>query len=92
MSKQRVPGSWKNKIVNSDLQEERDKCNFDMNLETNGLSNCMDKVHTQRYRDAIEFMESDPLLKNTHKFYQMSRKEAWDYQIKKLRRAYELGK
>jgi hypothetical protein len=29
MSKTRVPGSWKNKIVNSDLQDERDKCDFD---------------------------------------------------------------
>ena len=69
MSKQRVPGSWARKIVNSDLQEERDKCDFDMNLETNGLANCMDKVHTQRYRDAIEFMESDPILRNDHRFY-----------------------
>lgn len=36
MRKQPIQGSWKNKIVASDLQEERDKCDFD-SKKGNGL-------------------------------------------------------
>ena len=35
-------------------------------------------------------MESDPALKNTHLFYEMTREEQMEYQYKKVRKLYEL--
>jgi CMP-N-acetylneuraminic acid synthetase len=35
---------------------------------------------------------NDPVLKNSHKFYEMTREEMWIDHMKKLRRAYELQK
>jgi len=37
-------------------------------------------------------MESDPVLRNTHKFYEMTVEEMWEHQMKKTRRAFELDK
>lgn len=37
-------------------------------------------------------MDSDPILRNTHKFYDMGREEMWQTQMKKFRRAFELDK
>lgn len=39
-----------------------------------------------------EFLMSDPVLRNSHKFYDMTREEMWMDHIKKTRRAYELAK
>ena len=35
-------------------------------------------------------MESDPILNNTHKFYDMNKEEMWEHHMKKLKRAKEL--
>ena len=47
MPKQKQPtlGSWKNKIVASDLQEERDKCDFDK-TKGNGLIGVLNQEYT----------------------------------------------
>ena len=37
-------------------------------------------------------LESDPELRNTHKFYEMNQEEVQLFQMKRLRRAYELKK
>jgi hypothetical protein len=56
-----VAGSWKNKIVNSDLQEERDKCDFDAKLG-NGVFACMHEPSSERFNDSQEFIGNDPIL------------------------------
>lgn len=58
---QHIPGSWKNKIVNSDLQEERDKCDFDGKLG-GGIVNSFSDEHFNRLQEAQAFMDSDPIL------------------------------
>lgn len=35
-------------------------------------------------------IKNDPILINSHKFYEMTKEEMWIDQMKKLRRAYEL--
>ena len=35
---------------------------------------------------------NDPVLKNTHKYYEMTKEERWIDHMKKLRRAWELKK
>jgi hypothetical protein len=35
-------------------------------------------------------MKNDPVLQNSHKFYEMTKEEMWMDHMKKLRRAYEL--
>ena len=89
MSKQPIQGSWKNKIVASDLQEERDKQDFD-STKGGGLVGVLNQDYSQRLWDALAFMESDPILKNTHKFYEMTKEEMWEHHMQKLKRAREL--
>ena len=88
-TRQPTQGSWKNKIVASDLQEERDKKDFDSELG-GGFVGILNKEYTQRFRDALAFMESDPVLMNSHKFYEMTKDEMWLHHMQKLKRAKEL--
>jgi len=67
---QRVPGSVKNKIYNSDLLEERKNKDFNVGLE--GL---VRQSHLNRYFDALKFAQDHPELHNTFEFYDMTRKE-----------------
>ena len=39
-----------------------------------------------------KFMENDPVLRNSHHYYEMSREEQMHTNMVKLRRAYELKK
>jgi hypothetical protein len=54
MSKQKqpTPGSWKNKIVASDLQDERDKCDFDAK-KGNGFEGILNQEYILRFKDAL---------------------------------------
>jgi hypothetical protein len=70
---QRNLGSIKNKIVATDLQEERDKGNF--NKEEMSEILYEDKAFLSLYRDWIRVMESDKVLTNTEKWYEMTREE-----------------
>ena len=85
MSK-RVAGSIKSKIVATELVEERAKSNFDH-----------DELYTTYYSDPIsreirervfKEMEEDPILRNTHKFYEMTTKEAQLELMKKTNHMY----
>jgi hypothetical protein len=91
MTSKRVDGSWKNKIVASDLQEERDKQDF-QNIKVNGLNPLTDPECQARFYESINFHINDPVLKNTHKYYELTREEIFQRETMKLKRAYEIGK
>ena len=69
-----VYGSVKNKIVSSDLQEER--ANSDFNIKEGNILYHLDFFcdAEKRYKFAKE-MADDPILKNSHLFYEMTREE-----------------
>lgn len=55
----------------------------------------MNKIHRPhylRYFEAVNLLKSDPILQNTHKFYEMTREEQWYQSMAKLRRVYELDR
>lgn len=83
-------GSIKNKIVASDLVEERAKRNFDSE-GNNAFLNILGPDHLAA-KEAEEFIKSDPILMNSHKWYEMTREEQWIDHMKKFRRAWELAK
>ena len=93
MSKQSIVyGSIKNNIVASDLVAERANRDFD---HDNGEILCKTlnvRGHWEKKKAFNEFLQSDPILKNTHKFYEMNQEEMQEYQMKRLRRAFELKK
>jgi hypothetical protein len=69
----RTAGSVKNKIVNSDLEEERNKCDFDrveLELLLKGGEESMARIN-----GLLSDMESDPILRHSEKYYEMSREE-----------------
>ena len=68
-----ITGSIKDKIVASDLLEERLKRNFDMqemNITLLGGRKKYDEVMA-----FFKFAESDPILRNSEKFNDMTREE-----------------
>mmetsp|Transcript_18121 Transcript_18121/g.30956 ORF Transcript_18121/g.30956 Transcript_18121/m.30956 type:complete len:84 (+) Transcript_18121:40-291(+) len=71
-----VYGSIKNKVVATDLLEERAKKDFDEKVG-GGLVSLIDKECHDRYKEAVEFTSSDPIMRNSHKFYEMTREELW---------------
>ena len=85
--KKRIQGSWKNKIVASDLQEERDKCDFD---QAEALTTSIDVVEWAATQDAHKYMVEHPELANTHKFYDMTRQEQMEHMFKKSKYAYKV--
>lgn len=93
MSKEKIVyGSIKNKVVSSDLLAERANRDFD---DENGkaLINRFDLGGFFHQREEIQkVIENDPLLRNTHKYYEMSTEEMQTFQMKRLRRAYEIKK
>ena len=63
-----VHGSIKNKIISSDLIEERAKKDF-----TGTFLDLYHQPTLKRVYESYAFMESDSRLHNTHKFYDMTR-------------------
>ena len=89
MSKEEiVDGSMKNKITSSDLLNERKNRDFD--ISTNPFFEILDKGYLKSQENNWEMIKNDPIIKNSHKFYEMTREEMWIDHMKKLRRAYEL--
>ena len=66
-----IHGSWKRKITSSDLIEERLKCDFD---KKEAISKLVDPAWLQQMLD-LKWVQSDPVLRNSHKFYDMTREE-----------------
>ena len=83
-------GSIKDKIVAPDLLDERAKRNFDGEELTHVLFRGKDKYDD--YKENMTLGESDPVLRNTHEWYDMTREEKQDTLIRKVRRAWELRK
>ena len=75
----------------TELQEERDKIAFDK-IDNDTLLVMLDRSCYTRHREAIEFMKSHPDLVNTHKYYEMTREEIMEHQMKKFNTAWKLGK
>lgn len=82
-----VHGSIKNKITSSDLLEERAKKDF-----TGSFLDLYHQPTVQRAKEVYAFMESDPRLHNSHKFYDMTRQEMMTEGLRKANVAYQLGK
>ena len=81
----KIYGSIKNKVVDSDLQAERDKCDFDIKYGKALLHNpTMDEV--------VKFLNSDSALTNNHTFYDLNKEEKFEYLMKKLSVAWQNGK
>lgn len=68
-----VQGSWLRKIVASELQAERDRLNFDRD-ELYRIFNPNEESNKLK-RLVEEERDSDPNLRNSHKFYEMTREE-----------------
>jgi len=82
-----IHGSWKNKIVSSDLLEERATKDWEGSLE-----DILDHKITKRLNSVMNFMHSDPGLMNSHKFYDMTRQEQMMDWYRKCNLAFRLGK
>lgn len=82
-----MAGSVKNKIVNTDLLEEREKKDFNAGLEI-----LVRDSHVERYFDAIDFMHKTPGLSNTFKFYDMTRQEMQKDLMRRTNLAFKHGR
>lgn len=83
-------GSIKNGVVGSDLLEERAKCNFVQKDLTHFLFG--GEQSYKQFQDWISDMESDPILKNSHHYYELSKEEGYKHQLQKMRRLFELNR
>ena len=83
-------GSIKNKIVAQDLEEERLKANFNAQELTMSWFGGKDKW--EENKALMQAIESDPILRNTEKWYDMTREEQWENLFIKARRFYETDK
>ena len=71
-----VYGSVKNKITASDLIEERKSKNF----KSEFLLHDLGLYHYSHLRDSLDkIMAADPIMRNTHKFYELSPAELQTY-------------
>jgi len=75
--------------VDSSLQEERDKRDFELR-DTRGYF--IRESHGIRYDEACEFMEKHEELVPTHKYYDMTRKEQMTDLMRRSNAAYKHGK
>ena len=93
MSKSKIVyGSIKRKIVSSDLLDERANRDFDHDNGEIVEKALSFEGHWDKKKKFVQVMTADPILKNSHKFYEMTSEEHQVSQMKKLRRAFELMK
>ena len=80
-------GSIKNKIVASDLEEERKNCNFDQKelaqLVWGG------KERYERVKTISADFENDDVLRGTEKWYDFSREEQQENALLRFRRLFD---
>lgn len=83
-------GSISKKVVSPDLKEEREKANF----KAKELSNVMwyNPDYYKEQKEIAKIVHNDPILKNTHEFYDMTREEQQVHVLKRTKRAFELNK
>ena len=70
--KNRQAGSIKNKIVATELLEERANCNFDQKELKRVFMSIPEEVQANIQR-VMDDIENDPELNLTHKYYEMTR-------------------
>ena len=73
ISKPITLGSIKNKVVASDLLEERSLCNFDQKALRQILFQGPDEI--ARIDSILEDFAKDPVLRSSEKFYEYTRAE-----------------
>jgi hypothetical protein len=76
--------------VATELQEERDKCNFDQE-EIYNLFYKDPKVRALKARIAKD-MDTYPEMANTHKYYEWTPQEIQENWMKKLNKAWEIDR
>ena len=76
-------GSIKNKVVASDLEDERKQCNFDLQELTHFVWGGADEF--QRVKGIFEDMERVPELRGSEKWYDMSREEQQENALKRVK-------
>ena len=84
---QRQAGSIKNKIVATELLEERAKRNFDQKELKLITFNMPDEIDA-KWNRVVSDMETDPELALTHEYYEMTREEIQLMWMKKLNHLY----
>jgi hypothetical protein len=85
-----VQGSIKNNIVATELLEERSVCNFDQEeLYKIYWSN----PEVREIKNKADFdAANDPIMMNTHEYYEWTPKEIQENWMKKLKRAWQLDR
>ena len=89
-NQEKVQGSIRNNIVATELVGERSKCNFDQEeMYRIYYSN----PEIRKIKAKADFnAANDPIMKNTHKYYEWSPKEIQENWMKKLQRAWKVDK
>ena len=85
-----IQGSWKNKIVASCLQDERDAKDFEITEDE--VLDKLPRESFKRFKEIAELLESDPILRNSHTHYEKTREEMWYTSMQKFRRVYEIDR
>ena len=91
MSRGIVHGSWANKVVASDLLDERAKRDFD-DEQGRAFKNILNQEELYAREEQMNVISSDPILRNSHTFYDMTREEMWIDHMRKFNRAWQLRK
>jgi hypothetical protein len=80
----------KDKIVHPDLQAERDGACFDNDeLKTFLMGGAETRKEAEDFRALIE---NEPLLKPSHKWFDMTREEKMEQMYKRMERLYQIDK
>ncbi len=83
-------GSWKNKVVAPEMKEERDKCNFDQNEMSELLYGGKEWLDTVKGWN--KDFDSDQILRNSEKWYEMTRAEQLEINMAKMKQLYLTNK
>lgn len=83
-NKKRLPTT-----ININLKEERSRLDFDQEQLSNVLWGGDENIKKIRY--LMDLFANDPILKNSHFFYEMTREEKIEYHYQKLPRIYEMA-
>jgi hypothetical protein len=81
-------GSIKRKVVNPDLQEERDKCKFDVEDVKKII---VIKEISKKYDEIAEDWRKNPDVVTTHKYFEMTRMEQMEHDWKIFKRLVQVN-
>lgn len=78
--------SWVPSTVNISLKQERTAIDFNQEQLNEIIWGSKENVH--RHRHLMNFAANDPILKNDHFTYELTREEYMEQQYKKMARVY----